>query len=249
MSANINIIYEDKNLVIVNKPPNIEIIDSLGKTDLLSIVKAHFLDTSLEILPVHRLDAKTAGLVIFAKNRQAETQITDAIKSKNIRRLYKCIVKGIPQKTEATLTHYLKKDAKGAKVYISNRQNIGYKPIITKYKLLKAFDNDTSNTDTSNTDVANANITNIKPTNPNAENYSLLEVELLTGRTHQIRAHLAHMGHQLLGDDKYGCFAFNKQYKKRRQLLVAYKLILNFGEYKNQTIQLDKNIVDNYLKI
>jgi len=103
------------------------------------------------------------------------------------------------KKEQETLNAYLFKDSKKSIVYISNDKKEGYLPITTKYKVLSS----------------------------DAET-TYLEVELITGRTHQIRAHLAHIGHAIIGDGKYGNNEINKKYKKKYQDLVAYKLIFNF---------------------
>ena len=128
---------------------------------------------------------------------------------------------GFFKKQEDILTAYLKKDAKKSLVYISDSEQKGYDKIITKYKVLKE-----------------------------SNSLSLVEVKLVTGKTHQIRAHLSHIGHFIIGDEKYGESKINKQYKKRYQCLCAYKIKFTFNEsstlyYLNDmVIELEKEKID-----
>jgi len=190
-----NIIYEDENIIVANKPVGIEVNESNSSLEKLLM---NYLDTN-NIYPCHRLDRNTTGLVLFAKNKESLSIIEQKIKDRKIKKFYKCRVIGHMKKEQETLNAYLFKDSKKSIVYISNDKKEGYLPITTKYKVLSS----------------------------DAET-TYLEVELITGRTHQIRAHLAHIGHAIIGDGKYGNNEINKKYKKKYQDLVAYKLIFNF---------------------
>ena len=190
-----NVIYEDNNILVIDKPQNLE---TTGDNSLTSIIKESY-GTNVE--PCHRLDRNTSGLVIFAKNSESLNILLEKFKNMEIEKHYKAKVYGIPKKDSCTLTAYLFKDKKKSIVYISDTPEKGYSKIITSYKILEK---------------------NFK------ENYSILDVTLHTGKTHQIRAHLAHIGHPIIGDGKYGNNEINKKFGVKSQELDAYKKILNY---------------------
>ena len=153
-----------------------------------------------EYYPVHRLDRNTQGLIVFAKTRAAEKQLLDAFKHHGVQKTYLALCKDRFSRPAACLTAYLKKDERAATVTISDAPRAGYVKIITEYSVLER-----------------------------CEGLALVKITLHTGRTHQIRAHMAHMGCPVLGDEKYGDAALNKKYGARRQRLVAKYLEFSLG--------------------
>lgn len=187
-------VYEDENILIINKPTNLEVV---GENSLTSIL---FKDYSY-ISPCHRLDRNTTGLVLFAKNEESLNILLEKFKNHEIEKHYLAKVYGIPKVKSARLTAYLFKDNKKSFVYISDIPKKGYVKIETSYTLLEKF---------------------------NKKNYSILDVELHTGKTHQIRAHLAHIGFPIIGDGKYGINEVNKKFGCTSQKLTSYILKFNF---------------------
>ncbi|MCL2062725.1 MAG: RluA family pseudouridine synthase [Firmicutes bacterium] len=145
--------------------------------------------------PIHRLDRNTRGLVIFALNAQAKDELTQLIKLKHVQRFYRAHVYGVPAKPSNTVTLYLKKDASKAKVFVSDTPQTGYKKSVLRYTVMQTEGGD-----------------------------SELDIQLFTGRTHQIRATMAHLGNPVIGDGKYGSEKINRLHGKSVQMLCANKI-------------------------
>ena len=153
--------------------------------------------TGAPVFACHRLDVMTGGLTLLAKGEEALFAAERAFKARELKKTYRALVRGCPSPREAALCGYLRKDEKAARVAVLDRPAPGALPIETRYRVIEE-----------------------------GEGVSRLEVDLITGRTHQIRAHLAHIGHPILGDDKYGDRAFNRVHGARGQRLWATRLTL-----------------------
>ena len=208
----LDIVYEDENILLVDKKQGVLVHpDDKEYRDTLIGRIQHYLYDKGEYDPekensfkpslANRIDRGTGGIVIAAKNAEALRILCDKIKSREIDKQYLAVVHGVPEKKEATLEGFLEKNESKNKVYLTSKRQEGGLTIKTRYRLLCSKDN-----------------------------LSLIEVDLLTGRTHQIRAHMASIGHPLLGDGKYGRLEKDKKLGFTRQALYSYKLTFSFTE-------------------
>jgi len=208
-----------QNILVVNKNAGIEVVGENSLTERINNIL-----TDVTAVPVHRLDRNTMGLVVFALNKTAETELLNSFKERDIDKTYTCVVVGNPQPASAKLKAWLFKDAKKSMVYVSNVQKPGYVPIETHYSLVKRMGE-----------------------------LSLLEVKLITGRTHQIRAHLAYVRMPILGDGKYGINKVNRRYRVKTQLLCCTKITFHFAQgplkyLDNKSVVLSTDLTQYYKK-
>ena len=204
--AVLDIVYEDENILLCDKKQGLlSHPDKNEYRDTLITRICHYLYRKGEYDPAaensftpalaNRIDRNTGGIVIAAKNAAALKILCDKIKYREIDKRYLAVVHGRLPKKQGTLTGYLEKNEQKNKVYLTSKANGAAKSIQTNYRVLAEKDN-----------------------------LSLLEVKLITGRTHQIRAHFASIGHPLLGDGKYGTLKPDKKLGFNKQALYSYQL-------------------------
>ncbi|MGM9873478.1 MAG: RluA family pseudouridine synthase [Bacilli bacterium] len=230
------IIYEDNNILIINKPQGLLVQPDSSFAKSLDEMVINYLYFKNEIDPInnvvtgvgpaHRIDRNTSGIVIFGKNISSLHLLMDYMKDKDkIEKYYLAIVKGVTEK-QGEINAPILKIEKNNHVVV-DFDNKDSKPALTKYKLIKSFNN-----------------------------YSLVEFRLLTGRTHQIRIHSSYISHPIIGDNKYGDFILNKEFKSKydinNQLLHSYKIKFNkldgvLSYLSNREFIAD--LPDNFIKV
>ena len=206
----LDIVYEDANILLINKPVGV-LCHSDGGYDYNSIIARvqAYLQKTGEWKPrdensftpalCNRIDRNTSGIVIAAKNAETLRIINEKFKLYEIDKYYLAVVHGVPKPPSASLEGYIFKDAVKNRVYVSKHSKPGSKTAIMEYRTIKSTDT-----------------------------LSLLECQLITGRTHQIRAQLADIGHPILGDGKYGNSRLDRPYGETKQALCSYKIVFSF---------------------
>ena len=205
----LNIVYEDEHILLVDKRPGLAVHPhdgaEYGRT-LIDHIQAYLYqkkewrpreENAFTPALCNRIDRNTGGIVIAAKTAEALRVLNQKIKDREMDKRYLAIVEGTPKPREGSLKGYLFKDAKQNRVFVTDTPQTGAKTCQTNYKVLSS-----------------------------ANGLSLVECELITGRTHQIRAQFAHAGHPLLGDGKYG--KLDKRFDRNYQALYSYKLTFQF---------------------
>ena len=196
------VVYEDDQLLIADKPAGLPVNDEHDPDTLIHRVHLYLYNKG-EYRPgegfapalCHRLDTGTSGLVLVAKTVQALADLTELIRTRRLKKEYLCVTFGRPEPPAATLNGWLKKDAARGRVTVADHPAADAVPIETRYETMAV-----------------------------SGRLALLKVDLVTGRTHQIRAHLASIGCPILGDGKYGQNAVNRQLHFKYQALCAWRL-------------------------
>ena len=209
-SPKLNIVYEDANILLVDKPAGMlaHSAGEWGENTLVANIQAYLRvkgewrpeeENSFAPALCNRIDRNTSGIVIAVKNAASLRVMNRIIKDREIDKYYLCITAGKPPKPAGMLEGYIFKDAVKNRVYVRSSPEPGAKKAVTRYRILAS-----------------------------KGELSLVECELVTGRTHQIRAQLAAAGCPLLGDGKYGREAINRKYGEKRQALCSYRLRFSF---------------------
>jgi 23S rRNA pseudouridine1911/1915/1917 synthase len=181
------VLYEDNHILVANKPNNMLVqVDTTGDVALEDLAKQYIKikynkPGAVFLNAVHRIDRPVSGVVVFARTSKALTRLNEQFRSKEIKKTYWAIVKNLPKVESATLEDYIRRDAKKNKSFVCQKDAKDAKLARLSYSLIAS-----------------------------SENYHLLEIDLHTGRHHQIRCQLSHMGCPIKGDLKYGAERSNK---------------------------------------
>ncbi|MGI5970867.1 MAG: RluA family pseudouridine synthase [Oscillospiraceae bacterium] len=206
----LTIVYEDDNILLLDKKPGV-VVHSDGegtRNTLIANILAYLhlnggwepeAENAFTPALCNRIDRNTGGIVIAAKNAEALRIMNEKIRSREVRKFYLCLVHGKMEPPDGVLRSFIWKDAKLNRVYVTSKPQPGARTAVTRYRTLSA-----------------------------GGGLSLLECELETGRTHQIRAQMAHSGHPLVGDGKYGAPGAKGEFGRRYQALYSYKILFDW---------------------
>ena len=216
----LTVVYEDNNIIVCDKPVGVLVHSgdadgeaSDDKNTLIGHIQAYLYrkgeydpSSSATFAPAlcNRIDRNTRGLVIAAKNAEALREMNAIIRDGKIRKFYLCAVHGVPEPKERELRGWLRREDGSGGVRVFSSRQPGCKQIVTRYRVLRSTQNG---------------------------ELSLCEIELLTGRTHQIRAHMEYIGHPLLGEGRYGKNADDRKRGYRSQALCSYKVRFVLDDY------------------
>jgi 23S rRNA pseudouridine955/2504/2580 synthase len=218
--------YEDDNLLILWKPPGLlsqgapgqDSLEGRGRR-LLARRGEPCAETDGTFAPslCHRLDRCTEGLCVMAKNAPALRDFTERLRGREIRKFYRCLVHGKPRPPRGEMEDFLFKDSQKRMVYVKPAREPGAKTAVTRYAALSE-----------------------------RGPLTLVEAEIVTGRTHQIRAQFASRGHPILGDGKYGSLRADKPFAPARTALCAVRLEFAFGSEAGALEYLRGRVIERY---
>lgn len=217
ISCGVKVLFEDNHIIVAIKPAGVlSQGDGSNAPDMLTILKAYIKDKyqkpgEVYLGLVHRLDRPVSGVMVFARTSKAASRLSEQIRNRRVEKIYRCVVNGILE-GEGRLENFISKDETKNIVTVSDKEKPGFKASYLDYKALASKDG-----------------------------LTLTEVKLGTGRSHQIRAQMAHAGHPLLGDQKYG----KKDERTKDIALEAYKLSFEHP-VKREFITFEAPIPESY---
>lgn len=211
VSAEIEVVYEDENIILVDKPAGLVVHEDSENTadTLINRITAYLTEKgeynseneqSFAPALCNRLDRNTCGIVVAAKNAESLRILNEKIRGRELQKRYLCLLAGRPPKKSDKLSLWLEKDGAKNRVFVHEQEKNGALTAVTEYRVLEYFDD-----------------------------FTLAEINLITGRTHQIRATMSWIGCPVLGDSKYGNNAQNRRFGLKKQALCAYKLGFDFN--------------------
>lgn len=223
---NLNVIYENDNFIVFNKLPEVIVQGAQDNSKSLSLHLAYYKDkikdeSDFEYFHVHRLDKDTSGVLVVAKNRVTLRDFNQLFRTRNVKKKYLALVVGRPKLDEGEVNVFMMKNPEGSreKMRVCSEKDNFAKKSISLYKIIEEFDY-------------------------NGDTFSLIEVEIKTGITHQIRVHMKHLGCPIIGDKMYGNSFINQEYGKyiNRQFLHAKSLEF---EYDNNKFKFEAPLIDD----